>query len=393
LRALAHTEGDTSYWTLETNTPFYGWGLAGRVETTALAIQALARSVGTEPRAVTTASAVSPGSPLQTAATEMRKQSLTPTTNLPQSIAGGSQPSSNAPPAPAAIANLPAPAPPAHQTNDTLIRSGLLFLLKEKDRYGVWYSTQATINVLDAMLLLLHADSLNKRAATPTNSQNFAEIIVNGQPVQPVPMPPENQFGNPIIVDISRFLRAANNRIEIRRAPNASPATVQAVATYYVPWAASRATRDAGARAGDSSGLRLTAKFDRTEGKVSDEITCHVEAERIGFRGYGMMLAEIGLPPGADVDRASLETAMKSSGWAMSQYDILPDRVVVYLWPAAGGVKFDFKFRPRFGLKAQTAPSLIYDYYNPDSRAVIAPTKFLVSEAPAQAKGSNGLNQ
>ena len=69
---------------------------------------------------------------------------------------------------------------------------------------------------------------------------------------------------------------------------------------------------------------------------------------------------------------------MKSSGWAMSQYDILPDRVVVYLWPPAGGIKFDFKFRPRFGLNAKTAPSLIYDYYNPEARAVIAPTRFIV---------------
>jgi len=91
-------------------------------------------------------------------------------------------------------------------------------------------------------------------------------------------------------------------------------------------------------------GLRLTAKFDRTEGRISDEITCHVEAERVGFRGYGMMLAEIGLPPGADVDRASLETAMKGSDWAISQYDILPDRVVVYLWPRAGGAKLISSF-------------------------------------------------
>jgi len=51
---------------------------------------------------------------------------------------------------------------------------------------------------------------------------------------------------------------------------------------------------------------------------------------------------------------------------------------VVYLWPAAGGVNFDFKFRPRFGLKAQSAPSLIYDYYNPDARAVVAPVLFAI---------------
>jgi len=49
----------------------------------------------------------------------------------------------------------------------------------------------------------------------------------------------------------------------------------------------SSATKDNAARVGDSTGLRLTAKFDRTEGKISEEITCHVEAERVGFRGYG----------------------------------------------------------------------------------------------------------
>ena len=91
-----------------------------------------------------------------------------------------------------------------------------------------------------------------------------------------------------------------------------------------------------------------------------------------------MMLAEIGLPPGADVDRASLETAMKSSGWTINQYDVLPDRVIVYLWSRAGGVDFSFKFRPRFALTAKTAPSIVYDYYNPEARALIAPTTFVV---------------
>jgi hypothetical protein len=30
---------------------------------------------------------------------------------------------------------------------------------------------------------------------------------------------------------------------------------------------------------------------------------------------------------------------MKGSDWSISQYDVLPDRVVVYLWPRAGGDK------------------------------------------------------
>jgi hypothetical protein len=43
LAELAHREGGAMYWNLETNmSPFYGWGQAGRLETTALAVEALA---------------------------------------------------------------------------------------------------------------------------------------------------------------------------------------------------------------------------------------------------------------------------------------------------------------------------------------------------------------
>jgi len=268
----------------------------------------------------------------------------------------------------------PAKTAPSHQTNDALVRSGLLFLLKQKDRYGVWYSTQATINVLDAMLALLsHSPSLTDNRHT----QSSADIIANGRVVQTIQMPTA-RLSNPITVDLSRFLQAGNNQVEVRRAGGSAFASAQVVANYYLPWSLSTATRDSHLRAGPASGLRLIAKFNKTEGQVGDEIICHVEAERVGFHGYGMMLAEIGLPPGAEVDRASLETAMKSSDWALSQSDVLPDRVVVYLWPRAGGVSFDFKFRPRFGLRAKTAPSSIYDYYNPEARAVVAPATFTI---------------
>lgn len=308
LRALAREDNGGNYWSLETNTPFYGWGLAGRVETTALVVQALARE---------------------------RSQ-----------VAGWTE-------------------------NDRLIDRGTLFLLRSKDRYGVWYSTQATINVLDAVLGLLSRDH------DDANTSRSTEIAVNGQPVRTIEMPATNRLVSPITIALSQYVRSGTNLIELRRPRGSSPASVQAVATYYLPWRESVATRETNSRANSSSGLRLVTKFSKTEGRISDEITCHVEAERTGVNGYGMMLAEIGLPPGADVDRASLEKA-KGSDWSISQYDILPDRVIVYLWPRTGGAKFDFSFRPRFGLNAQTAASSVYDYYNPEARAVVAPARFVV---------------
>jgi hypothetical protein len=58
---------------------------------------------------------------------------------------------------------------------------------------------------------------------------------------------------------------------------------------------------------GPATTLGLRVSFDKTEAVVAAAVTCTVPAERVGFHGYGMMLAEIGLPPGADVDRASLD--------------------------------------------------------------------------------------
>jgi hypothetical protein len=95
-----------------------------------------------------------------------------------------------------------------------------------------------------------------------------------------------------------------------------------------------------------------------------------------------MMIAEIGLPPGADVDRRVLDDVVNNSGWTVSHYDILPDRLVLYLWPNAGGTKLTFKFRPRYGLKARTAPSVLYDYYNPEALVALPPADFNVKAIP-----------
>jgi hypothetical protein len=311
LRTLAREEAGTSYWNLESNTPFYGWGLAGRIETTALAVNALKRDGAT-----------------------------------------GRQGDG--------------------EKNNDLMNRGLLFLLRNKDRYGVWLSTQATINVLDTLI------SLNEGEVARSGAMGRAEIIINGKRVSSVAMPPGRQLSNPITVDLSSSISRGNNRVEIRRSGNSTRASAQVVETHYEPWEQGAAERRENIRLRNSSALRLAVSYDKLEAKVGEEIVCNVTAERIGHYGYGMMLAEIGLPPGADVDRESLERAARESDGSLNHYDVLPDRVIAYLWPRAGGVKFSFKFKPRYGVKAQTAPSALYDYYNPEARMVIAPSRVVV---------------
>jgi A-macroglobulin TED domain/MG2 domain/Alpha-2-macroglobulin family/Carboxypeptidase regulatory-like domain/A-macroglobulin receptor binding domain/Macroglobulin domain MG3/Alpha-2-macroglobulin bait region domain len=332
LRVLAKEEAGISYWALETNTPFYGWGLAGRIETTALAVQALSR--------------------LKEAERESKAAATGATATASAARQGG---------------------------NDSrLVNQGLLFLLQQKDRYGVWYSTQATVNVLDAMIALLASPQTDARASLGPDANGQAEIIVNGNHAASPSLSGENSLDNPLTVDVSKYLTAGRNFVEIRRAQGSPQATVQVVSTYYVPWPATTGARGAAAGQHGAAALRLGVRFDKTEARVGEEVTCSVRAERAGHHGYGMMLVEVGLPPGADVDRASLEQALKNSGRDIGRYDVLPDRLIFYLWPRAVETRFEFKFRPRFGMAARTAPSLIYDYYNPEARTLVAPTDFIV---------------
>jgi hypothetical protein len=90
-----------------------------------------------------------------------------------------------------------------------------------------------------------------------------------------------------------------------------------------------------------------------------------------------MMLAEIGLPPGVDVDRESLERTLGTKA-GLFRYEIRPDRIVAYLWPRTGGSDFQFRFRARYGIDAKTPPSVLYDYYNPDEQVIQPPTRFVV---------------
>jgi uncharacterized protein YfaS (alpha-2-macroglobulin family) len=306
LTTLAHREGDTTYWNLEANTtPFYGWGEPGRIETTALAVEALAKL-----------------------------QARHPDTD----------------------------------TADSLSR-GLQYLLTHKDRYATWYSTQATQNVLEALVAAIPMASEGTGASEAT-------VLVNGRAARTIHLPSPQDAVGPITVELADELTKGANKIEIARSGSAAAMNATVIASYYLPWAESEATAQENFKTGEKRALRLGVRYDHTDAHVGERVHCSVEAERIGFRGYGMMLAEVGLPPGAEVDRASLEEAETSPG--VSGYEIQPDRVVFYLWPVAGGTSFGFDFRMRYRIEAMSAPALVYDYYNPEANATVAPVLFSV---------------
>ena len=49
-----------------------------------------------------------------------------------------------------------------------------------------------------------------------------------------------------------------------------------------------------------------------------------------------------------------------------------------YGWPSAGGQALGFSFRARYAIRALNAPSVLYDYYNPEANATVLPVKVTV---------------
>ena len=299
LAELAHAEGSSTYWNLETNTsPFYGWGDAGRLETTALAVQALA-------------------------ALSERDQ----------------------------------------DAQDQMNR-GVQYLLSHKDPYRVWYSTHATLAAVEALAATIPEGN-------DKGESSKAEVTVNGQKVSSVDLPAAKDVVGAIAVDMHEFLHLGTNVVKVVRPANGIPMNAQAITSYYVAWQNSSANVDENVQRGETRALRLNVHYNQSTPVVNEPVRCDVRVERIGFAGYGMMVAEIGLPPGAEVDRQSLQ----DSG---QQFEVQPDRVVFYVWPSSGGTKFSFSFKPRYRMDANTSPSTLYDYYNPEANATVAPVRFTV---------------
>jgi len=142
----------------------------------------------------------------------------------------------------------------------------------------------------------------------------------------------------------------------------------QLAARWYEPW------RDKA----KSRALALEVRYSKGEAAVNEAVQCEVGVSRLAPGGGGMLIAEVGLPPGAEVDRGSLTGLVEDRKAGVDAFEVAPDRVTFYLRAGPVDWKFGFRFRPRYRMRARTAASRVYDYYNPEARAVSGPVMMRV---------------
>ena len=104
---------------------------------------------------------------------------------------------------------------------------------------------------------------------------------------------------------------------------------------------------------------------------VGEDADVLLQIQHAGKQKTGMVIVEVGLPPGCQVDRKSVE------GPGVAEAELSERHLVLYLEPIAASAKslINFKVRPKHAFKARTAPSRIYEYYVEHEQTVKAPQK------------------
>jgi uncharacterized protein YfaS (alpha-2-macroglobulin family) len=259
----------------------------------------------------------------------------------------------------------------AEQHTD-LANQALTYLIQQKDSYGTWHSTQATVLTLKALLL-----SVRKGGEGADATVN---VSLNGEQTDPVHIRPENwdvvqlvSFTDKPVVGDNRL------RIDVEGEGNLM---VQISTRYYLPW--DEVARLAPAK----EWMDIRVDYDRTELAVNDviQVSVHVELLEGAAR---QAIVDLGIPPGFEVlseDLADLvaqhsDLPPEYEGVKFSRFDLTGRQIIVYLEGLKAGQPLDFRYRirARYPIRAQTPPTQAYDYYNPGVSAVSAPAAIEVT--------------
>ena len=91
-----------------------------------------------------------------------------------------------------------------------------------------------------------------------------------------------------------------------------------------------------------------------------------------------MIIVDLGIPPGFEVQTADLEKLVEDK--TIQKYEMTGRQIIVYFERIAGSgvIEFQYGLRAKFPLRAQTPSSRVYEYYNPENEGTASPQAILV---------------
>ena len=238
------------------------------------------------------------------------------------------------------------------QSHPESAQKALDWLVSQRDGSGTWYSTQATIQAMRALLM-------GARASVALPADVNVTITANGEAVAPLTITQENADVFHLI-SLTQFVRPGINEVTLQ-VDNDANLACQIVGVHYAPRVSEPVL--------PSSFLEITTDYSTQQLATDDLLKVGVTLTYHRPERAPMTLVDLGIPPGFDVVFDSFQRLVSSG--LIRRFEPKGRQVTLYFDSIPGEgvpVKFEYALRAKFPVKAQAPASVAYQYYEPEVR-------------------------
>ena len=242
------------------------------------------------------------------------------------------------------------------------VQRGLTYLIRQKDSFGTWYSTQATILSLKALI-----EATTKAGVAAEEGK--VTVSLNGVQADPIVITEETaDVVHSLVFD---DVQVGDNTVEFQ-VEGGGNLMYQVTAEYYAPWDKLPPDELAG------EAMAIDVSYDRTTLAVNDEITARARITLNRDLQALLVLVDLGVPPGFAVETDDLERLVEKG--VIQRYELTGRQIILYIENMQPMMPVDvtYRLRAKYPIKAKVPASSAYDYYNPDTQDSQAPVEFVV---------------
>ena len=252
---------------------------------------------------------------------------------------------------------------------------GLLALVQSKDPSGTWYTTQATILALKALLQSIRSGSDNVDATIT--------IKLDGGEARTLKVTREN-FDVVQAVTFNDLTAERDHTVEIA-ASGEGGVMYQIAGDYVLPWSAVPRSSE------NAEPVAIDVKYDRTRLTLSDTVNVSATVRLNNPNGHvDSALIDLGVPPGFVVQSDDLDRLVAHyrdlpadyAGARLERYELTGRQIIVYVTNLNGAepLSFGYRLKAKYPLSVQAPASTAYDYYNPDQVGEAQPLVLTVTQ-------------
>jgi hypothetical protein len=257
----------------------------------------------------------------------------------------------------AAIATLEA------QGDPQFIEQLMTSIVRGKDPFGGYYSTQATV-------LSLKALALASRSRLPQGEGPLTvNVLVSGQVVKKVVIP-DSQRDVVQFVALKDHVKKGENTVSFALEGKGKPC-YQLVQSYYVPWKQRPQPEF-------TAPVSVEVNYDRTTIARGGVIGVTATVRNTSGALARMVMVDVGVPPGFAPERADLDALVRDR--KINRYEIPGRQVILYLSDMNAGEELELGFgmRARFLVKAKARTASAWPYYDPQKASFTEPALITV---------------